>query len=158
MTEEECCAHAMSLTKKRHAIANAIALYSGLCSILWRNIRKRIISQKCVKSIERKLSFSYLTAMRVKQAELVEYHLKIPRRFVSARGVASGLLNFFGIEAIACWCARFYVERMQELTEDAVCYNFAKSKIKTAAEGIPANERDVNRSTRRKNSKPRAIP
>jgi len=27
---------------------------------------------------------------------------------------------------------------MQELTEDAVCYNFAKSKIKTAAEGIPA--------------------
>ena len=41
---------------------------------------------------------------------------------------------------------------MRELTEDAVCYNFAKSKIKTADEGIPANERDVNRSTRQKNS------
>jgi hypothetical protein len=39
---------------------------------------------------------------------------------------------------------------MQELTEDAVCHNFAKSKIKTAAEGIPANERNVNRSTRQK--------
>ncbi len=32
---------------------------------------------------------------------------------------------------------------MQELTEDAVCYHFAKSKMKTADEGIPANERDV---------------
>ena len=41
---------------------------------------------------------------------------------------------------------------MQELTEDAVCYHFAKSKMKTADEGIPANLRDVNRSTRRKNS------
>jgi len=39
---------------------------------------------------------------------------------------------------------------MQELTEDAVCYHFAKSKMKTAAEGIPANSRDVNRSTRQK--------
>jgi hypothetical protein len=41
---------------------------------------------------------------------------------------------------------------MQELTEDAVCHHFAKSKMKTASEGIPANERNVNRSTRRKNS------
>jgi hypothetical protein len=48
------------------------------------------------------------------------------------------------------WCARIYVERMQELTEDAVCYNFAKSKIKIADEGIPANSRNVNRSTRQK--------
>ena len=41
---------------------------------------------------------------------------------------------------------------MQELTKYAVCYHFAKSKMKTVDEGIPANERDVNRSTRRKNS------
>ena len=68
----------------------------------------------------------------------------------SARGVESGLLNFFGIVYMPYRCARIYVERMQELTEDAVCYNFAKSKIKTAAEGIPANERNVNRSTRQK--------
>jgi len=49
-------------------------------------------------------------------------------------------------------CARIYVERMQELTEDVVCYHFAKSKMKRTSEGIPANSRDVNRSTRRKNS------
>ena len=59
-------------------------------------------------------------------------------------------MNFFGIVYMPYRCARIYVERMQELTEDAVCYNFAKSKIKTAAEGIPANERNVNRSTRQK--------